>query len=84
MTTNENNAQELGFFIFLKKHKAYRRFIENYRRVGIHIKSPYEWVKTTKPKLILLGAFEWEKTMEGQKYWGDLQGKWLEELYKED
>lgn len=82
MTQNKN--QELGFFIFLKKHKAYARFIENYRRVGIHTKTPYEWVLTSKPLYVLLGAFEWEKTKEGQSYWGDLQDKWVIELYGEE
>lgn len=80
----QQNKLELGFFLFLKKHKAYRRFIENYRTVGIHIKSPYEWVLTSKPKIVLLGAFDWAKTREGQSYWGDLQDKWIRELYKED
>ncbi len=63
-------------FTFLKKHRAYRKYIRNLKLIRQTPTSVDEYTDLTEPKGLLIQAFKWVETPEGFKYWNDLESEW--------
>ena len=62
-------------FVFLEKHRAYRKFIKNIKGIGEE-DSVDDYIEERDIELLIAAAFEWTHTQEGVGYWSDLDKKW--------
>lgn len=75
MTTQER------FFAFLKKHRAYRKFLKNFKKCDTHPGKTIEeliclYIKDEISDSLILGAFGWRQSPEGVSYWSNLSHEW--------
>lgn len=64
------------FIRFLITHEAYEKFVFNYANVSNSWKNTYHDEIGT-PNLLLVRAFLWGNTPEGQDYWDNINDLWL-------
>ena len=67
------------FDIFLKKHKAFRKFYANFKK--LREKDRLErFFKRQQSEDYILAAFEWDESKEKHNYWSKLDNLWREEI----
>ena len=88
----ENKILSKLFIKFLKDNNSLNAYISNLNNIG----KDYKYFRKDlfqrnaiscdyffyDALFLILGAFDWEKTMEGSDYWAKLSGKWGEEYNK--
>lgn len=67
------------FIRFLMTYDVYGRYVLNYANASDYWKQTYHREGDT-PTRLLLRAFFWEKTPEGNAFWSDLNELWRNRL----
>lgn len=67
------------FINFLKKNKAYEKFLNNFNKLNYEEKNKFKKAFYRSPEALVVLAFRWDETDEKYKYWYKLHTKW--EIY---
>jgi len=68
------NKQEIKLFeSFLAGKLAFTKFVDNVMKFR-----NLEGLYATEYEEVILGAFDWDASPEGQEYWEDLSDAWIE------
>ncbi len=76
--TDDQTANRNLLNKFLKKHRIYRKFNRN---ILFHSDFTVDWLLTDeKIDDLILGAFKWNKTLEGFNFWDNIDSLWRKYL----
>jgi len=70
--------------VFLKKHKAYRKFKKNFKNSHNVNEDLEDFCIRRVPEDYFDAAFIWGPTKEGHRFWDVLSDKWQESLKKDE
>lgn len=69
------NTEQIKLFeAFLKRKRAHKKFFKNQTNTGIRLTTLY----SNEFEEVILGAFDWEASPEGQCYWENMSDAWIE------
>ena len=70
------------FIQFLKKHRAYRKYLKNLKKghkASYTFDEYWPEIEKINPIFLLVASFKWSKTPEGFEFWDKLDKLWYKQ-----